>query len=220
MLQTRLFSAGLLLVGSLFIMSPAYAVDVSYFTTGSFSGGTAAGTNVYHSGGLTITYTGVTAQNPNVTVGPFDPSNGSFGSFQVTGTGSVNTTFTLDVTQVSPGSSATEAFASNLLTGPITAKKASLVVNFLAAGNGAGGPSTFDLDPLSFVPAQMFTLNGIEYWLDETTKLNPQNTNLGLSSITGTIDSTTPEPGFYALTGMGLAGVFAVVRRRKIQVRG
>jgi hypothetical protein len=227
MSKIRLLSSGLLLAGSLFILSPAYAVDVSYFTTGTFSGGSTPGTNTYTSatGNLTVTYTGVAAltglNGPNVTVGPDNPSNASFGQFQVTGSGNITGTFALNVTQVVPGTAAPESFVSDsaAIGGDITTGNSKAVIRFLTAGVGGGGVSVSELDPLSFNPAQKFTLNGVEYWIDQTTKLNPQNTLGGLSSIDGTIDSTTPEPGFYALTGMGLAGVFAVVRRRKNQIQ-
>ena len=133
----QLSTAGLLLAGSLFLSSSAFAVDVSYFTTGSFSGGTTSGTSTYTSGGLTIKYTGVTAMAPNVQVPP--TTNASFGSFLVTGQGNVNTTFTLKVSQTVPGAPATETFVSNVAMGAITTTNSQVVIRFLTAGSGSGG---------------------------------------------------------------------------------
>jgi len=206
------------MVGSLFTQLPAYAapIGVSYFTTGTFTGGSTPGTSVYTSGGLTIAYTGVTALNPNVSVGPADPSNTSFGSFQVTGAGTVTGTFSLFITQITPGTAASESFVSdsNALDVHITITSSSSIVRFLSLATGAGGPATEDTDPESFVPAQKFTLDGIDYWVDDTTKLNPQNTLSGRSSIVGAVDAAVPEPDSCALTCMGLAGIAAVRRRR------
>jgi hypothetical protein len=205
-------STWLLLAGSLCILSPAYALDVSYQTTGTFSGGSNPGTSTFKSGGLTIQYTGVGAMSPNVTAPPL--TNISLGTFQVTGSGTISGTFTLAVTQDTPGPVETETFVSVPMSKNITKTNSSVVIRFLALGSGAGGQAVLDTDPDTFVAAQTFSLNGVEYWVDEIARLNPQNTLQGLSFLDGTI-SATPEPGFYALTGMGLAGVFVVVRRRR-----
>jgi hypothetical protein len=118
------------------------------------------------------------------------------------------------VTQDTPGLAETETFVSEPMSRNITKTSSSLVIHFLALGSGAVGQAVLDTDPDSFVAAQTFSLNGVEYRVDVAARLNPQNTLQGLSFLDGTI-SATPEPGFYALTGMGLAGVFVVVRRRR-----
>lgn len=211
MQKSCLLFAGLLLA----VAAPAFAVDVSYFTTGTFQGGTTSGTSTFTAGGLKVVYSPVLAMAPNVEVPP--TTNASFGSFLVSGHGTASGTFTLKITQTAPGPAASETFVSKAMTGVITASNSGVVIRFLAAGTGAGGPSALDPDgdPESFVPAQTFTLNGVQYWVDQTTKLNPQGTLQGLSSIDGSISATTPEPAFYTLTGFGLVCVFFVVRRRR-----
>jgi hypothetical protein len=225
---------GIKFTGFLFAMvlllTPAHAVDISYSTTGTFttcnqlnfctSGATLTGPN-----GLTISFTGVDADTPNISDVP-PPSAAAFGLFQVTGPATGNTdtippntfitTFTLAVTQLVPVFGAgTESFTSQL-AGTISKSNSQLQVNF-TSGTGPA-VTTVDVDPLAAgaVPALRFQLGDVVYWVDEQTSLNPQNSNGGFSSINGAISSILPEPTFYTLTGSGFVGLlFMAIRRRR-----
>jgi len=217
-LTTFLFAVALLL-------TPAYAVDISYSTTGSFT--TCNNLNFCTSSsslsgphGLTISFTGVAADTPNISDVP-PPSAAAFGLFQVSGpltgfTDAVIATFDLSITQLVPVfGSGTESFTSNL-AGNISKSNSQLQVNF-TSGTGAA-VTAVDVDPLAggSVPAPRFQLGDVVYWVDEQTTLNPANTNGGFSSINGAISSILPEPTFYTLTGSGFVGLlFMALRRRR-----
>src|ERR1041384_1114730 len=111
-IQQSLRFAGLLL-GVVLLLTPAYAVDISYSTTGTFSncgaGYTCVGNVLTHpSTGLSITFNGQAADTPNIDNVP-PPAPIGFGFFKVTGGAAANAapdtvsaTFTLSITQVDP----------------------------------------------------------------------------------------------------------------------
>jgi hypothetical protein len=213
-----------LLFGAALILTPAYAVDISYSTTGTFTncgaGLTCTGNHLTGPHGLNIIFTGVDADTPNISDVP-PPSAAAFGLFSVSGpttpnTDTVTATFHLSITQVSPAFGAgTELFSSGL-SGTIKKSNSHLQVNF-TSGSGAA-VTTVESDPLAAgaVPSVRFQLGDVIYWVDEQTTLNPQNTNGGWSSINGAISSVLPEPTFYTLTGSGfLSFLFIAARRRR-----
>src|SRR5437899_155041 len=112
-LQTAAF---LVCVGAL-LLSPAYAVDIAYDTTGSFNG-----SNPFTQGTLSILFSdgifNVDAPNPP------DATNAQFGTFAVTGpvagTANVNTAFQLTVTQLVPGPGGAQVLDSNTISGKIS----------------------------------------------------------------------------------------------------
>jgi hypothetical protein len=216
----------LLLTVATALLTPAYAVDVSYSTTGTFTTCTGSftcsgGSQLTGPNSLTISYTPVTEEFPNITAPP--PSSAQFGAFTATGptpgnsdTGSAN--FTLTVTQELPTLGAgTETFSSTL-TGTITKSNAgTLQVNFTGGSGDAVGP-TPSIDPLKAggtTPALKFSFGDVTYWVDEQTSIIPQSGG-GVSTITGAIDAV-PEPTFYGLTAMGFAGLLFMAVRRKRQ---
>ena len=96
---TRFRSIGLLLFLAALALTPAFATDVTYTTTGSFA---SSGTNTYTgSMGLQIVFTGTPADFPNVSVPNI--SYAPFGTFTATGpttgaTDTVSDDFTLQIT--------------------------------------------------------------------------------------------------------------------------
>lgn len=201
----RLASVAALAVG----ISPAFA-DVVYSTTGTFTGGS----NVYTgASGLTITYNDLT----DATVTPPYPTNAQFGSFQVSGptTGSdvVSTDFTLVLSQIVP-SGATETL-TDTFHGTISLSSSNIKLTF-TGGSGDGGVPTLVAggDPITGANAYTFSLGGVQYWVDSVTPINPSTTGGGFSTINGAITGT-PEPSLLGLTGIGLAGLFALRRKRQ-----
>src|SRR5437773_5698866 len=95
-------------------MTPAFAVDVTYSTTGTFSacgvGYTCVGSTLTGPNSLVISFAGTAADFPNVSVPPV--SYAPFGTFTATGpttgTDAVAATFTLSITQTVPGPGGTE----------------------------------------------------------------------------------------------------------------
>lgn len=214
-----------MLFGVALFLTPAYAVDISYSTTGAFTncsaGLTCSGGHLTGPHGLSIIFSGVDADTPNISDVP-PPSAAAFGLFSVSGpttgfTDNVVAKFNLSITQVDPVFGAgTEQFISSL-SGTIKKSNSHLQVNF-TSGSGAAITSV-STDPLAAgaVPAVMFQLGDVIYWVDEQTTLNPQNTNGGFSSINGAISSVLPEPTFYTLTGSGFLGLFLMALRRRRQ---
>lgn len=205
---------------------PAFAVDVTYTTTGTFA---SSATNVFTStNGLTITYS-----EPPAIVMPSYPSNASFGTFTATGGGPtgvnspVDTTFTLAITQTSPAGPLTETLSDTFGgAGKFMCASCSHVFYNITGGSGAGGAPVLEAANNAGNPtgqnAYTFTLGGVVYWVDQTLAIVPSTTNGGVSTIQGAIDaSALPEPTFYGLTGIGLAGLFAMaIRRRRQQMVG
>lgn len=205
-------------------ITPAFAVEVTYNTTGQFG---SSGTNVYTgANSLKITYGNSVG---DTVFDPF-PTNTSFGTFTVIDptvnhTDAISTTFSLTITQTDP--SALSETLTGTFAGSIGARFAagmprgsSSVVLTFTGGSGAGGAPVLGTDPLDGAKAYTFSLGGVVYFVDDVTPIEPQTTNMGLSTINGTIDaSAVPEPAFYTLTGLGFAGLMAMaIRRRRQQI--
>jgi hypothetical protein len=187
---------------------PAFAVPVTYSTTGEFctdpSNSSTCTVNPISSGGVTISYTGISSTQLNA------PTNASFGTFTVSGAGSITSAFVLTVNQTQPGSG-TEQLSSDSFTGEVTfnSNNASVVFSSGTGDGGSVGCTTGSGGTCNF------QLGGINYTINATTALVAPNNNGGQSTIQGTI---APEPGFYALTGAGLFGLFVVVLSKKRRV--
>ena len=209
----------------------AFSMDITYTTTGSFScsgaGYLCSGTSLTGPNGLHITFGGVIQQFPNVSVPP--PSYAPFGTITVSGeinktttdTLPANTSFTLNVTQSLPAPGGTEVLHDKF-TGTIKIANSTISL-VLTSGNGAGGVANLTNNPLSpGVPAFKFSFGPVDYWVDQTTPIHPEacanpactTKRAGVSIINGAITTTVPEPMFYPLTAAGLAGLFALARRR------
>ena len=201
-------AAFLVCIGAL-LLTPAYAVDIMYDTTGSFNG-----SNPFTQGTLTILFSGgvfnVDAPNPP------DATNAQFGIFTVTGPAigaqNVNTAFQLSVNQIAPAPGGTEVLDSNKISGRITKSQSKLVVVFSPVANPTLSPTVNPVDGVT--PALAFSFGSTTYFINEVTPLHPQ---LGgaTSTINGAI-SAVPEPSFYALTGAGFVTlVLLAIRKRR-----
>jgi hypothetical protein len=226
-------SAGLLAVFAGLSLTPAFAVDITYNTTGTFSncgvGFVCAGNTLTGPNGLSIVYTGETAGVTGEVSAP-PVTYGEFGTFKVTGptagkTDTVSANFTLTVTQVTPAPGGTETLVTTgggKFGGNIQRSSSQVTLTF-ASGSGDGGVATMSTDPLNGAAALQFTFtqpghtNDVTYYVDKITPLRPQTSGMGISSINGAIDSTVPEPTFYALTGAGFLGLLMMAIRRRQQ---
>jgi hypothetical protein len=216
---TRFRSIGLLLFLAALALTPAFATDVTYTTTGSFA---SSGTNTYTgSMGLQIVFTGTPADFPNVSVPNI--SYAPFGTFTATGpalnsTDTVSDDFTLQITQIAPAPGGTETLVDSV-SGSIKIANSQVTVTF-NQGNGAGGLAVAAIDPLDGAAALRFAFGDVTYWVDDVTPIHPQTGSglAGTSIINGAID--LPEPAFYSLTGAGFAGLVAMAMRRRRQAAG
>jgi len=186
---------------------PAFAVTIDYSTTGSFACTppsatcSAAGDSITYGSGAhtaTVMFAGVTGGV--ILPDPF----GDLTSFAEVGTvtttsndGGAKTapsTFSLTITQSSP------VAGSGTLTGNVT-------------GNIAPMGST---GMLSFTSTTL-NLGGVKYTLEPADYiLSPQGAG-GSDQIEMVIDASSyaPEPSFFALTGIGFAGLLLLAYRRR-----
>jgi hypothetical protein len=223
-IQQSLRLAGLLLA-VVVLLTPAYAVDISYSTTGTFTGCgaglglTCSGNTLTGPHGLSITFTGEAADTPNISNVP-PPSPAGFGFFKVLGpttgfTDTVLASFNLSLTQISPlFGSGTETLSSSV-SGTIKKSNSQLVVSF-SSGSGAAVASLSTDAVRPGVPALTFQLGDVIYWVDKQATLLPQNA-FGITGVNGAISSILPEPTFYTLTGSGFVGLLLLAVRRKRQ---
>jgi len=215
-MTTRLLKfLGLSAFSGVLLLTPAYAMSVSYSTAGVFSGCSGAfvcsgGTTLTDNtgNGLSLVYSQV---NPGTVMVP-PVSNAQFGTFKTSGmTGGSDTgsfTFTLTITQTNPGPTLTESFVTSDSSVSITPSSSGLTADF-AGGTGTQTTAT-----------PVFDLNGVEYSVNPNTSIVDQTSGFlvpfntkGVSTITGTID--TPEPMLYTTTFVGLIGLFTLAIRRK-----
>ena len=168
--------------------APALAVDVTYSTTGSFSGGGGSGNTLTGAGGLTIIYTGLT----NATVTPAYPTNAQFGSFSVTApaagaSDAISSHFSLTVTETAPATGVKTL--TDIYSGTITAGSSNVKLSF-TGGSGDGGAPVLGSDPITGAQAYSFTIGGVTYYVDQVTPINPSSTGGGVSTINGAIDAS------------------------------
>lgn len=176
--------------------SVAGAQNVTYSTSGTFSGGpcTAGGCAT---GGHSLTFFGIAPSTV------FAPSNISLGYFQVGNTSNSKTlnlsgvSFQLEITQTEP--TAGSSMFTALLSGKITSHQQS------------GAMITFD-QPSVMIGGVTYTLNSNTYGIV------PINSNHGVTTIQAMVSTNitaTPEPATLLLLGSGLAGVGLIGLRRR-----
>jgi hypothetical protein len=225
---TTLRSVGLLVLLGAVACTSAFAVEVVYTTTGTFSncgaGYTCAGSTLSGPNALTISFAGETPGSVSGS-GPADfPANAFFGQFTASGTAgnvkdTVNAEFSLSITQSVPTPVGTETLVDTF-AGKISTNSSQVRLTF-SGGSGAGGTPVLEADSNpdnpTGVAAYKFQIDGISYWVDQVTNIPSQSAG-GIVTIEGDIDaSALPEPTFYGLTGVGFAGLLFMAIRRKSQ---
>jgi hypothetical protein len=167
------------------------SIDVTYSTTGT-------PTTIVPG----LTFTGITSNTVDLSLGATNGSFGTFDSSGVTGTIAVNVPFTLTITQILPvPTGGSPASYTDVIKGTITATASNVVLTFSAPYTetiiSAGSPS-----PVFYtVPQTLSIVSG---------------SNDHLTTLQGTI-SAVPEPATLAslaFTALPLAGL-AFWRRRK-----
>jgi len=191
-----------ILGGALIAGTSAKAEQVTFITTGTFSGGTTPGTSTYTdpTHGIVINYVSSTDNSANVP----PTSQVSFGTFSTQGTTATDFagilgTFTLTIIQTS-GDGGELNFASTL-NGELRIDNSQAFVQFT-------GPLSQNLGPIFYEIASS----------DDTTpgrvNLAPPTTNNGEATITGRV-GVVPEPASLAMVAMGGASLLAAARRKR-----
>ena len=178
-------------------MANTASAQVTFSTTGQFSGGGCSGTTlVCIIAGYTLSFAGV----PSTTVAT--PTNISFGELKTVGTGDPanfsGVTFSVIVSQTSPSSG--NQTVTGTISGQLTATSSGLFwlpapTSFTLGTNPNSATYTFQSPPQGYA-------------------IVPPNVNAGVTSLQGTV-TTAPEPSTYALMAAGLAAMGLVARRRR-----
>jgi len=186
---------------------PAFAVTIDYTTTGVFActppaaGCSASGDSItYGTGAHTATVTfggvsgGVTLPDPFGDLASFAEVGTVTTTSNDGGAKTQSSTFSLTITQSSPVAGA------GTLTGNVTGN---------ISPNGSTGMLTFTSTSLN--------LGGIVYTVEPASYILAPAGAGGSDQIEMIIDASSyaPEPSFFALTGLGFAGLFLLAYRRR-----
>jgi hypothetical protein len=183
----------------------ARAEFVQYFTTGVFTGGTntTPGTSTFTSGGLSLAYVSFFTTGPGVDA----PSQTSLGTFDTSGTApgtlptTIDGTFTLTITEISPASGSGNLSAT--LSGRV------------GYSQSIGAVIVFTTTSVT-IGSTKFTVINADGGLPGGVSIEPTTTNNGDSTINGFV--SVPEPGAMALLGIGGSTLLAVGARRRLRV--
>jgi hypothetical protein len=199
------FLGSILTLGGLLAVSPAFALEVTYSTTGVFS---QHGNNVLiGTGGATATFNAGTGDDlPSIPGGPaVDATTDSLGTMTLTvptggkivGSGSFLLTIEQTIVGGPTGSSSDSAALSATISRLNKATTGDLIVTFAA-------PS--------------ITIDNVTYTLEDMGQnglgANQLAFGSGGANIEAAITSPAPEPTFFALTGLGFLGLAVVAGRR------
>ena len=181
--------------------TPAHAVFVTYTTVGTFTGGDAAGTNVFldAANGVNVVFNGIVSNSVDVP----PASSASFGTFDTSGTTSptltgANSGFTLDIFQTTPVAGGPLTFVGSLI-GQLATTNSQAYIQFNAPLSQSLGDIVYKI-----ISADSGTPGRLD--------LVPPSTNSGLSSLQAQI-TAVPEPSSVILMGVG--GMLALAFRRR-----
>lgn len=220
MLSSIFKASGLVVIAGFLLMTPAYAVEVTFTTTGDFTGCTAgytcSGGTLTGPGGLSIAFTGDTNTYNGLPDGSSPSSTGAvhdaYGEFVVTGgpSGSskdvITEDFTLNITQTLPTVDGTPSgSALGSLSGKISISSSSVILTFTGFTPNtdlAGLPGTsatcktatpadeYDCDPLSTGKPALSFFLGHETYWVDTTAVLAHTNQGGMSYIEGALTSS------------------------------
>jgi hypothetical protein len=188
--------------------------DITSLLTGATFSST--GTAVYNSGTGTLTeaFTSVTLSSSAATdfLGTTDSASG----FSLTYNGTV-----LSITNISY-SEASKALSGTLAVGGVSKYTGSLLTSSTAsvseafnASLGTGYLSTGNLYLTSAAATAMLSAFGMSTSALYVGIVTGVNFGTFAADVTGAAAAAVPEPGTYALMGLGLVGIASVVRRRR-----
>jgi hypothetical protein len=192
---------------------PVFAVDVSFTSTGSFSGPAAScGADcVVLSDGNNATAVDLSATTIGLTSAELGPElDVTAATFKTTATGSrfdgpvpTGETFTLAITQTDPGA-ASGSFTADLSGTVIFNSSGDPEINFCGAA-ATCAPPTIVLDHITY---QLLPTEAVDLAL-------PSGAGPAGAGVTNIEMAVTPEPTFMMLTGLGFAGLALVAYRRR-----
>jgi len=196
-------AVGVAVLGS----SPAARADVvTYSTVGTFTGGDAAGTNVYvdATNGVRISFEGIVSQSVNAN----PVATASYGNFNSTGTTAatpqgVASGFTLDIVQTAPSPGGAITFVGTL-TGTLAFDSGQAWVQFNA-------PLTQSIANI------LYAITEADNNTPGRANIVPPSVNGGLSSIEGSIGvNAIPEPSPLLLAGLAAPALLLFLRKKTV----
>ncbi|HTA42744.1 MAG TPA: hypothetical protein VK789_09870 [Bryobacteraceae bacterium] len=185
---------------------PAHGTMVTYSTTGGFSasGGASSATFTLNGGSAVVSFIGETGDTVNASPTTF----ASAGTIQLASTSTTGVplggTFTLNIDQTVPSSN--NGSLTGNLTGSVTFDSSSGALSFASTTLTLGATTYTLLAPASGYQLVAPTTNGGHTTLEMQLEVTQTGGGGG--------NNPTPEPSFFALTGLGFAGMGLVLFRR------
>jgi PEP-CTERM motif len=188
---------GAALCGALLCGANSQAGTIDFLATGDF---TSTGTPTFTNGPASVTYTSaissaVVPPATNINLGTFTAASTSASTTPVVDT------FTLTVTDTTPGSAGGSISFIGSMSGTIS--------------SGTSNASVVFSSPLSqTLDGFVFTIVSADGGHVGTVNLNAPTTNGGVSTISATVDAVVPEPTSIALLGLALPALAGLAYRR------